>query len=189
MRFPIIALCGALSLCLLGCSSGTEAVDGATAPVEEANREEADAKLPETDSAGEPETKAAPAQKEQAAQTKPSSNSSQGATPSANNASSGKPETSHVHSWTAEVVHHDAVYGQQWVDDWVWLERYQCKTCGTYTYSVSEANGHQKASGRGGCGAYVSAEYQENRGYYEQVCIQEAYDETVGYSCSCGAAK
>lgn len=96
---------------------------------------------------------------------------------------------SHTHLWTPKTVHHDAVYEQQYIDDWVWFERYKCKTCGAFTYSISEANGHQEASGRGGCGAYVSAEYQENRGYYEQVCVQSAYDEVVGYVCSCGATK
>lgn len=183
-----------MSFTLSGCACSTDSVpgepmlaeeqhaDGEAEPVE--NADEAADVTAGSEAVPSISASAAPAPNPQAGGQESGAGKADSGTSSA---SGGAP--AHAHSWTPKIVHHDAVYEQQWVDNWVWIERYKCKTCGTLTYSIAEANGHQKASGRGGCGAYVSDEYQENRGSYEQVCIQEAYDETVGYACSCGAVK
>ena len=188
MRYLIPALFLAFSLCLFGCSNpAEEPLEETAAPTENSTQEETDSNAAETDGASErraPQNTAA----SKPSTTEPASSSSSPNSSAGTDAVT-KSEPAHTPSWTAKVVHHDAVYEQQWVDNWVWVERYKCGTCGAYTYSPSEAKAHQKASGREGCGAYASASYQENQGYYERVCIQEAYDETVGSTCPCGATK
>ena len=126
------------------------------------------------------------------AASKPSANTGGSASGSSSSTASSPSASQHSHSWEPVTVHHDAVYEQQWVENWVWVERYRCGTCGTYTYSYAEASAHSVAAGRpsqGGCGGFATAGYEEDYGSYQFVCVQEAWDEVVGYKCSCGATK
>lgn len=93
----------------------------------------------------------------------------------------------HVHTPVA-VTHQVEKYEQQWVPNIVTEYFYTCGTCGANTYSIDEANAHQKASGRGGCGAYYTNSQSVDKGSYQNVFV--GYETvTDGYVCSgCGAA-
>ena len=120
---------------------------------------------------------------------KPSANTGGSASGSSGNTASSPSASQHSHSWTPVTVHHDAVYEQQWVENVVQKHGYICGTCKHISASYSEASAHVEASGRGGCGSFGSYSWTEDHGSYQSVCVQEAYDEIVGYKCSCGATK
>ena len=112
------------------------------------------------------------------------------------------PETQapHVHSWVeqTQVVHHDAVTQQVWVEDsaaWdepVYESHNFCNGCG------ADITGNIDHIYECGPGSYYAERVQtgtvhhEATGHYEDQVVQAAYDETVvtGYVCSgCGVAK
>lgn len=91
----------------------------------------------------------------------------------------------HVHTPVA-VTKQVEKYEQQWVSNMVYVPQYTCGTCGAKFSTSGEADAHLIASGRGGCGAYYSSGFYEDRGTTQNVFV--GY-ETVpdGYVCSsCG---
>lgn len=100
----------------------------------------------------------------------------------------------HQHNWVAqtETVNHPAEYEQQWVPNMVYISRYKCGHCGTYTYSAEDAASHQYAEmlETGKSYGYVTDGYYEDQGSYQSVLVRDAWTETItkGYICSgCGA--
>lgn len=111
-----------------------------------------------------------------------------------------QPETQHVHNWVEQfqVVHHDAVTQQVWIEDsaaWdevIYEWRTICNGCG------ADITGNVEHTLWCGTGSYHNEQIQtgtvhhEATGHYETQVVQAAYDETVvtGYKCSgCGETK
>lgn len=93
-----------------------------------------------------------------------------------------KATTRHTHKWEPIIKHHKAVY--KTVVTPAVVHYYYCRNC-QCTYPTihedpCEANGTISGSS---CQEVISP-YRE-----EQVLVQEAYDEVIGYRCSCGATK
>lgn len=125
--------------------------------------------------------------------------------------------TQHTHNWVAQTqtIHHDAVYETKYVvdqaaydeqPDWKYVDGYICDNCHQEIFTLSEAEMHVKVSaamGSGNCKSYSAGIvrippgaqnpiHHDEVGHYEQVLVQDAWDETVnnGYKCSiCGATK
>lgn len=148
-----------------------------------------------------------------------SSNNSGSSKPSNNsgsNSSSSKP-AEHTHNWVAQTktIHHDAVYETKYVvdqaaydeqPDWKNVDGYICDNCHQEMFTLEEAQMHVQVSaamGSGNCKSYHAGLvrippgaqnpiHHDEVGHYEQVLVQDAWDETVsnGYKCSiCGATK
>ena len=140
---------------------------------------------------------------------KPSNNSG-------SSSSSSKP-AEHTHNWVAQTqtIHHDAVYETKYVvdqaaydeqPDWKNVDGYICDNCHQEMFTLEEAQMHVQVSaamGSGNCKSYHAGLvrippgaqnpiHHDEVGHYEQVLVQDAWDETVsnGYKCSiCGATK
>ena len=125
-----------------------------------------------------------------------SSGSSGNSSSSGNSGSSGgssqPSKPAHEHTWVAQykTVHHDAVKEPQWVQVTEDYHGYACNQCGKRFGSDDGAAIYHNATSPG-CGSYSWIDV-DGDGYFEDVVIQEAYDEQVltGYKCSgCGATK
>lgn len=123
----------------------------------------------------------------------------------------------HTHNWVAQTqtIHHDAVYETKYVvdqpaydeqPDWKNVDGYICDNCHQEMFTLEEAQMHVQISasmGSGKCKSYHAGIvrippgaqnpiHHDEVGHYEQVLVQDAWDETVnnGYKCSiCGATK
>lgn len=94
------------------------------------------------------------------------------------------PTTQHTHNWQPIVVHHEAVYETREIPAVV--NHYFCRTCGrSYPTSSDDPclySGQCITNGTS-CQDVISPAREE------RVLVRDAYDEVVGYRCSCGATK
>lgn len=123
----------------------------------------------------------------------------------------------HTHNWIVQTqtIHHEAVYETKYVvdqpaydeqPDWKDVDGYICDNCHQEMFTLEEAQMHVQVSatmGSGKCKSYHAGIvrilpgaqnpiHHDEVGHYEQVLVQDAWDETVsnGYKCSiCGATK
>lgn len=127
--------------------------------------------------------------------------------PANNNSANTQPaKPSHTHNWVAQTVHHEAEY--KWVQDTAAYdekvtdynspiyETHEICDCGfdLSAVSVSEGNAHIEANMCSGSrtksvvvGYHTKTIHHEATGHNE--LVKAAYDEVVGYKCSCGATK
>lgn len=92
------------------------------------------------------------------------------------------PTTQHTHNWQPITRHHDAVYETRVTPAVV--HYWRCDNCGCTYPSASDDPCYYNGNIVGGSCQVVISPYRE-----EQVLVQEAYDEIIGYRCSCGATK
>ena len=118
---------------------------------------------------------------------------SSGGSGSSNNGGGSK--TQHTHNWVPQttVVHHDAVY-QTIHHDAVYGTGVECNGCFAQFDSYGAWKAHcnsQLDSGNTNCMGYHTINIVLEQAWDETVEVSPAWDETVtiGYACSCGAAK
>lgn len=118
---------------------------------------------------------------------------SNGGSGSSNNGGDSKPQ--HTHNWVPQttVVHHDAVY-QTIHHDAVYGTGVECNGCFAQFDSYGAWKAHcnsQLDSGNTNCMGYHTINTVLEQAWDETVEVSPAWDETVtiGYACSCGAAK
>lgn len=94
------------------------------------------------------------------------------------------PTTQHTHNWQPIVVHHEAVYETREIPAVV--NHYFCWTCGR-SYPTSSDDPYLYDSNHLTDGTSCQDVISPAR--EERVLVRDAYDEVVGYRCSCGATK
>lgn len=94
------------------------------------------------------------------------------------------PTTQHTHNWQPIVVHHEAEYEERVIP--AVYNTYFCWTCGRGFESQTDDpclyNGNYTCDG-------TSCQELVTPSRIERVLVRDAYDEVVGYRCSCGATK
>lgn len=111
------------------------------------------------------------------------------------NSGGGESKPQHTHNWVPQttVVHHDAVY-QTIHHDAVYGTGVECNGCFAQFDSYGAWKAHcnsQLDSGNTNCMGYHTINIVLEQAWDETVEVSPAWDETVtiGYACSCGAAK
>ena len=114
---------------------------------------------------------------------------------SGSNGGGGESKPQHTHNWVPQttVVHHDAVY-QTIHHDAVYGTGVECNGCFAQFDSYGAWKAHcnsQLDSGNTNCMGYHTINIVLEQAWDETVEVSPAWDETVtiGYACSCGAAK
>ncbi len=94
------------------------------------------------------------------------------------------PTTQHTHNWQPITVHHEAEYEERVIP--AVYNTYFCWTCGRGFESQTDDpclyNGNYTCDG-------TSCQELVTPSRIERVLVREAYDEIIGYRCSCGATK
>lgn len=94
------------------------------------------------------------------------------------------PTTQHTHNWQPIIVHHEAEYEERVIP--AVYNTYFCRTCGrSYPTDLDDPclySGQCITNG-------TSCQELVTPSRIERVLVRDAYDEVVGYRCSCGATK